>query len=190
MVNMPKLSKAQQEMFDRLGIKLTPEDIPDTPIEQEPSTQERSNWEAQSTLLCLQWPYPDLMRKVCAECGRKFATSYHAAAWCSNECVKKGLAKAGIQWRPDKTFAEQWGVMEPPLLIPPEAIRAMRRVLNLIDSGTLNQSYNQEPDSDEALVDEVDDALPVPPIPDTAVETPQERETDHDFLSVLDALED
>lgn len=187
---MPKLSKAQQEMLDRLGIKLTPEDFVETPIEKEPSTRERSTWEAQSTLLCLQWPYPDLMRKVCTECGKKFATSYHATAWCSNECVKNGLEKAGLKWRPDKTFAEQWGVMEPPLIISPEAIRAMRRVLNLIDSETPNQSYNQEPDFDGVLADEADDALPVPPTPDIADGIQEEREIDPDFLSVLDALED
>ena len=184
-----KLNKAQQEMLAKLGIELKPEDFVEKPIEQEQSTHERNTWEAQSTLLSLQWPYPDLVRKVCIECGKKFATNYHSTVWCSNECVKKGLEKNGIKWRPDKTFAEQWGVMEPPLIIPPEAIRAMRRVLNLIDSETPNQSYNQEQDYDEVL-DEADDASPDLPTPDIAVETPKEREIDPDFLSMLDALED
>lgn len=185
-----KLTKAQQEMLAKLGIQLKPEDFAEQPLEKEISSQERSTWEAQSTLLCLQWPYPQLIRKVCEECGRKFATNYHATAWCSNTCVKKGLEKAGIRWRPNKSFQEQWGVMEPPLIIPPDAIEAMRKVVSLVDSGTPYQNNSPEPDSVEVLDDEDSDVSPDPPTPDIAVETPKEREIDHAFLSMLDALED
>lgn len=189
---MARSKKALAEWLASIGVDLTKETIAPTPIEKEPSTQQMAKWEAQSLLTSLNWPYPELVSVKCVDCGLDFLTNYRANTYCSMLCYKKALEKKGIAWRPERTFYEQWGNLEPPMMISPEQIKAMRRLLNLIDQGNLGQTYNQEQRAEyipEAL-DQSEVSLD-PLTLDTDPETQLEPELDtqeEDDLSWLDAL--
>jgi len=66
--------------------------------------------------------------KYCKRCEEPFGTNYQSVAYCSDNCRAKALEKIGIQWNPHKRPEERWGG-QPPLVIPPEAIDAMVKLL-------------------------------------------------------------
>lgn len=189
---MAKLSPKEQALLDSLGIKLKSEDYT-TPIEKTEPAKEMAKWEAQSLLVSLKWPYPDLVPVECwnPTCKKKFLTNYKANVYCSMECHKIELERKGIVWRPERSFYEQWGNMEPPLMIPPEAIKAMRRLLSIVDQETPVVSRSPKPDSDTEHTDQQDDEQPVVPYndPDTQSE-PNEDSQEEDFLTLLASLDD
>lgn len=83
--------------------------------------------------------------------------------------------------------------MEPPLLIGPRQIQAMRDLLSLLDQESPDQTDNQEQDSEGGLKLKYHYAslLPDLPIPDTEAEIlPEHSDTDQDFLSILEAFRD
>ena len=190
-----KLSKKEQELLAAAGVTLKDEDFVEKPtIENEESTKEMANWQAQSLLINLRWPYPEMVAIECWGCKRKFLTNYKANVYCSMQCFKDELEKIGIAWRPEKSFAQRWGNLEPPLMIPPEAIRAMRRLLSIVDQESLAVSHSPEPDYEpEPDIPEIsEDVLPDPPNPSNDPDIQEEHETnsDDDFLAILDALDD
>ncbi len=183
--------KTLMRILAEKGIKITEEEIPDEPIENQKSTKQRSRWEAESLLLCLKWPYPELTKKNCLSCGEVFLTDYQATGYCSNECVKNDFKKYGLTWHPEKSFQEQWGLMEPPLIIPPELLKAMRRLLKIAKTESQDQSHSQEPDSVKITYEEEKYSVYESYVsPDTVVDTPKEHEPDSDFLALLAALDE
>lgn len=186
------MAKSKKELADWLasiGVDLSTEKLAEKPIEQEISTQQMGKWEAQSLLTSLTYPYPELVKVACWECKQDFLTNYKANTYCSMQCYKDALKKKGIAWRPERTFFEQWGNLEPPLMISPEAVKAMRRLLNLLDQENPAQMYNQEPDYVEEELIEASPVSPSPPIPYNDPETPKEHDSELDsFASELDAL--
>ena len=191
------LSKKEQALLDSLGVKLSNEDYV-RPVEEEPHTKEMAKWEAQSLLVSLNWPYPELTSVKCWSCGEYFLTNYKANVYCSMKCFKVELEKKGIVWKPDKSFYEQWGNLEPPLMIPPEAIKAMRRLLSIVDSGIdrdREQQY-QGLGSEDVHMDQIDDSVSLDPQvpyndPDIPEEQPKDVEESEDsFLSLLASLDD
>lgn len=163
----------------------------DVPTEQNEATQERNEWEAQSLLTCLTWPLKEITGKECAECGESFLTGYDKVAYCSNICTENALKKHfGIWWHPKESFFEQWGAMEPPLLIGPRQIQAMRDLLSLLDQENPDQMYSPEPDYEDDP-EPVYSVSPDPPFPANGPETQQEIEgIDSDFLSLLESFRD
>lgn len=188
------LSKKEQAMLDSLGIKLTNDDYV-RPVEEEEHTKEMAKWEAQSLLVSLNWPYPEMMSQVCKnpECKQRFLTNYKANVYCSMRCFKVELEKIGIVWRPERSFYEQWGNLEPPLMIPPEAIKAMRRLLSIVDQETPAQSHSPEPDfagvSREQLLISEEPVLPDHPI-DPGIQEEHDEGFDDDFFALLDAQDE
>jgi hypothetical protein len=81
--------------------------------------------EAEGVLLHLR-RVDTLMQKECLECHRTFATNYHFAGRCSDDCIKASLHGIGIEWNPEKTPQERWngpGVNgEIPTIISPETL--------------------------------------------------------------------
>jgi len=189
---MGKLSAKEQALLDAMGIKLTNEDYI-RPVEEEEHTKEMAKWEAESLLRSLTWPYPELVDRECANptCKRIFLTNYKANAYCSMECDKIELERKGIVWDPDKPFHEQWGHLEPPLMIPPEAIKAMRRLLSIVDSGNPVQSRSPKPDSEPEHTPALIPFSPDPQVPYNDPDTQEEPETDQDsFLKLLSSLDE
>ena len=193
-----KLSKKEQALLAAAGVTLTDDDFVEKPsVHTEEHTKEMAKWEAQSVLRSLKWPYPELVNRQCErpDCKKIFLTNYEANAYCSMECFKIELERRGLVWRPERSFYEQWGNLEPPLMIPPEAIRAMRRLLMLVDqgnpvvSGSLKQDHEVlEQEEDIPLESE----LPEHSIPSSDPDIPEEHEkdSDDDFLALLDAQDD
>lgn len=186
---MGRSKKELNEWLASIGVDLSKETIVDTPIEKEPSTHQMGKWEAQSLLTSLKWPYPELTPVKCWECGERFLTNYEANTYCSMQCYKDALRKRGLVWRPERTFFEQWGNLEPPLMISPESVKAMRRLLNLLDQGKIGQTESQEPDyedEEQELLGPVSPDLPTPYIdPDTHEEQSKDRDWFEDILDEL-----
>jgi hypothetical protein len=87
---------------------------------------------AEALLLCIQKP-ARFMFKNCKreECKEPFGTNYRAVGYCSDHCRARDLEKIGIQWDPTKRPEERWGG-EPPLVIPPDAVKTLRRLLSVL----------------------------------------------------------
>lgn len=67
-------------------------------------------------------------RRICALCGAKFLSSYTHVSLCSVECRKNYFASKGMKWDPTgKTEAERWGG-QIPMVIGPEATKALQGV--------------------------------------------------------------
>ncbi len=185
---MPKIDK---QWLASIGI--TADDLKQAatpvPIDKEPASMERSTRDALGTLRALNWPREQLTPIRCWECQEIFLTNYVANVYCSQQCFKGALAKKGIAWRPERSYADQWGQYEPPISVPPGALEVMRHLIRLADSGNRPQLQNPEPDSFSELSTEEHEVLPDPPIPYIDPEIPSEPEdSDDGFLAMLDAL--
>lgn len=188
------LSKKEQELLEKLGIKVKSEDYI-RPVEEEEHTKEMARWEAQSVLRSLKWPYPELVNRQCErpDCKKIFLTNYEANAYCSMECFKVELERRGLVWRPDRTFYEQWGNLEPPLMIPPEAIKAMRRLLSIVDRGNPVVSGNPEPGFvQEENFPETWTSSPALLVPysDPDIQEEPLEEVEDSFLTLLSSLDE
>ena len=183
------MAKIDKNWLASIGI--TPEDLekaaqPEA-TEKGVAAREQANREAICVLRGLTWPYDEYIRVDCWECKQPFLTNYKANVYCSQQCFKDGLAKLGIQWRPNRTLAEQWGTYEPPLMIPPGAIAAMRRLIDLVDQGKIQESDSPKPDYVEELSTPESEALPDLPIPSNDPEIQQEHwDQGDEFLAILD----
>jgi hypothetical protein len=177
-----------KDLLASLNIK--PEELAaEIPVEDNQASQERGEYEAQSLLICLEWPYKEMEAKRCKRCGKQFLTSYTYFVYCSNECVETSLREHfGLWWHPKESYQEQWGAMQPPLSIGPRQIQAMRDLLSLLDQESPEQMYIEEPDSvDEQVPDDsVSHDLQAP---DIEGETQSEHsQSDLDFLSLLESF--
>ena len=151
------------------------------------AAREQANREAICVLRGLTWPYDEYVSVKCWECGQFFLTNYKANVYCSQQCFKDGLAKLGIKWRPNRTLSEQWGTYEPPLHIPPGAIAAMRRLIDLVDQGMIQELHSQEQDSSEELL--IPEPEPLPDLPSLSNDPDIQLEFQGEeagFLSILD----
>lgn len=188
---MAQSKKQLNEWLASIGVNLNPEQIVEQPIEKEPSTHQMGKWEAQSLLTSLKWPYPELTPVKCWECGEEFLTNYEANTYCSMMCYKTALKKRGLAWRPERTFYEQWGNLEPPLMISPESVKAMRRLLSLLDQGKIGLSDDPEPDYEEELSTPISDSVsPAPQVPytDPGIQQAHTLDLDDEFLDMLNDL--
>jgi hypothetical protein len=185
------MGKIDKNWLASLGI--TPEDLAKaaepTPLHKDAAPRQQANHEAISLLRSLTWPYDQLVSVLCWECKHPFLTNYKANVYCSQHCYKVGLERRGIVWRPDRTLAEQWGNLEPPLMIPPGAIEAMRRLVDLADQGKIAQSESPEPDYVPVLSTPEPESLYDLPAPSNDHDIQLEPDSDQDeFLAMLNAL--
>lgn len=177
------IPKHVRDMLASVG--MTPEEAG---IKEPPAGElqriERAQFHAEAVLHFLQYPSVARIAKRCKECGEPFATYYKSVAYCDYPCLKLALKKMGLLWTETeydydtKTNVERWGNMEPPLVIPPAAIEAMRSLLKLVDSENPNPAIVQaEPvspsfeqvvpfDYDEPDVPEIESGPPVERIQD------------------------
>lgn len=189
------IPKHVRDMLASVG--MTPEEagVKETPV-GELHRLERSQFHAEAVLHFLQYPSVARIAKRCKECGEPFATYYKSVAYCDYPCLKLALKKMGLLWSEaerdydSKTNVERWGNMEPPLVIPPAAIEAMRSLLKLIDS----ESQNQEPVQVESVSPSFEQVVPFdydePDAPEIESDLPQKQtQSQPDFdESFLDDL--
>lgn len=156
--------------------------------------------EAEAVLLHLR-SENTLMQKVCPECHLPFATNYHFAARCSDECITTSLGKIGIKWNPEKSAMERWNgpdtVGEIPAIITPTTLKFLknwaRTILSWDITGTEEEQFTKAIDREvEALKHELATATDWPPADFYAGEAEPESEVQEPRLvgSVPSVLDD
>lgn len=88
---------------------------------------------------------------VCKQCRMPFASNGPQTTMCSLECIQAALKTIGIDWNP-KTPAESWkgSVYPPTLVVPPEALRLLRSLLESLDD--LSPQQPEEVDDESQAV--------------------------------------
>lgn len=116
----PKKTDAQK-LAELLGIEAPKENVYETP--------EDVSREAEAALIYAESPQ-SFIRKECKICGRTFAHTRGAIAYCSNSCRARGLEAIGIQWHWTRNSEVRWGNYKEgePLVVPPEAVLLIDQV--------------------------------------------------------------
>jgi len=128
LVNVAKVHKPDsEELAEVLGIVGKPKPRVRKEIHEDKEAIAR---EAEGVLLHLR-RVDTLMQKECLECHRAFATNYHFAGRCSDDCIKASLSRVGIEWNPEKTPQERWNGPdvngEIPTIITPDTLTFLKR---------------------------------------------------------------
>ena len=106
----------------------------EAPKGQEHKTTEDVSRAAEAAIIYAETP-KSFIRKNCKTCGRTFAHTRGAIAYCSNTCRAKSLAEIGIVWDWNKPPATRWDLYEggEPLIVPPEAVKLVDQVSDTQD---------------------------------------------------------
>jgi hypothetical protein len=128
MARRPAVSKTKlKNAAALLGINLETLNIP-TP-EQSQEAMVRRQIEAESVLAYVATKGAGFKDKVCKECELPFSSTYHAVAYCSENCRASALERVGIPWNPHgKTDLERWGGKVPKTIGPQATKRAKEAV--------------------------------------------------------------
>lgn len=165
------------------------------------TSREMATLQAEHVLLSLEYPELAGLPKLCKECNSPFTTRYPAVGYCGDLCRAAALRKRGIiWWAKGTTEQEKWGGRIPPGMIPPDALRAMKTILNRVEletghpvQTTLPDFVQPEPSSSpktENTEYPVEFAAVIQDKIAEAQPEPTEQESEDDFLSILDALDD
>lgn len=83
------------------------------------------------------------VRKECKSCGRAFAHTRGAVAYCSNKCRAAGLELIGIKWHWLKPSEERWAPWQAePLVVPPDALALVDAHLEQSETMTVVHAQN------------------------------------------------
>lgn len=162
---LEKLAKLTATMKGEEAPELDRKQLVAAVKEEKASRPRASDMDAEAVLLVLRQPAA-FTYKVCkrVECKEPFGTNYHSVAYCSNRCRAKDLLDLGVTWDPSKTEEERWAG-EPPLMIPPAAVKVLRRLLaTLPDDDSLSPyelKHAQQEPIEESETD-TDETTPVP----------------------------
>lgn len=97
-------------------------------------TPEDVSRQAEAALQYAETP-KSFIRKNCKSCGRTFAHTRGAIAYCSNACRARSLEQIGISWDWNKPTEVRWELYEggEPLIVPPEALALIDQVSDTQD---------------------------------------------------------
>lgn len=122
-------------------------------------TQENRSREAEAVIQFVETPRAFAVVK-CKNCKQEFLVNRANVALCSDSCRAKDLAKIGIEWDWSKNPSERWYVASvlskitnEPLIVPPQALVALREVLTSVWEPISEASSLDEAESLDALVD-------------------------------------
>lgn len=209
MVAKPNKKKINA-MLAELGIELKPEDFAPgkAPKEEFKNTmpgrrysKEQEEIQAEAVLLSLVKLPKDWILHKCKYCGESFYANYYYIAYCGDQCRALHLKKFGIEWTNHFNEPAKWSGMTPPMVIPPEALKAMKYLVERAEQGTHRSEQMKEqiegpsvlfepqtPPHSERPIENVN----VPTLPDKKLETPVETiesQSEDDFLELLSALD-
>lgn len=209
MVAKPNKKKINA-MLAELGIELKPEDFMPgkapkdefkTALPSRKYTKDQEMIQAETVLLSLHKLPKDYYLRNCKNCKEAFYTNYYFVGYCGDQCRALSLKKMGITWTNHFDEPAKWGGRTPPMIIPPEALEAMRFLVAQADRESLDPEQKQEPYSEPPVsslkqnpehIEHHSPTESVQVLPDNAVETlsePIEPQIEDDFLSLLDALD-
>lgn len=113
----------------RLGVTLPNITIPNTDTEGDKAL------EAEAVILYFDLRGKGFEHQICPVCNQEFAYKYRMAKGkmrCSMRCRRVELEAKGIKWRPGLPLEQRWARAalkgELPLIVPPEALQAVRNV--------------------------------------------------------------
>lgn len=138
-----KASKAAQALQD-LGIQIDETELLETirPVvaadKLDSQKHIKKNYK-EASVYFLYHPDEFIIRQ-CVECGEPFGTNYRAVACCSELCLVTNFEKVTrmpLEWvidRLNKPLEERYQGFEPPLIVPPQVLKAFKMVSqNLAD---------------------------------------------------------
>lgn len=202
--------KRVNNLLAQLGIELKPEDFaPGKAPKDEfknvmPSrkySKDQEMIQAEATLLALHTLPKDWYLRNCKHCREAFYTNYFFVAYCGDQCRAIELKKSGITWTNHFDEPAKWQGRTPPMIIPPEALRVMRYLVETATQGNLESaekieqysersvsSLKQKPEHIEHQIQNVTEQV----LPDNIDETPAEpiaSQSEDDFLDILASLD-
>ena len=92
-------------------------------------------------------------------CAQPYMTNYRYQAYCSLHCVRRELAAIGVKFDPTKPPHERWGSQvgpcDPPLNVPPEAYKVIKRIVNtpFISPKQQSAEFMPPPETEENQTD-------------------------------------
>jgi hypothetical protein len=134
------------------------------------------------------------IRKDCKHCGRKFAHTPGAVAFCSDTCRAADLLKIGIAWDWFKSADKRWSVRNA-IAVPPEALKLLDELTDVRDEHKC-PVYNHMRDTPEhgawcwgdTEPPEGVVLVPYADKPEPEHEPEPEPEQEHDVLDILAEL--
>ena len=125
------------QMLAAHGIK---QDVIEEVKEAAPTDKNAISRQGEAVLLCLESP-AKFTTKLCKRCGEPFGTNYRSVAYCSDGCRARAIQEQlGVKWDWLKPEEQRWGG-EPPLIIPPVALKKMREFFEFF--ATIPESQTQ-----------------------------------------------
>lgn len=119
----PKKQREQEKLAALLGMT-TPK------TEANPYESEEDISREAEAVLAFAADSSYFIQKECKSCGRTFAHTRGAVAYCSNHCRAVALEKIGIKWHWLKPGSERWGPWPhaEPLVVPPGPLDLLKTV--------------------------------------------------------------
>lgn len=113
--------KKNLELLEKLGgIKLDA----DTVRQEVAATRVGVSDSLEGVLVSIRRP-GDYTYRLCKRCRQPFGSNYISVGYCSDICRIRDFEElTGCKWNHHKSQEERWGG-EPPLIIPPEVVKAM-----------------------------------------------------------------
>lgn len=153
----------------------------------------------EGVLRSLQRPSRIGISRICKDCNQPFVTNYEFVAYCGDLCRASALKKSGLTvWKNSFTDEEKWGGV-PPSLIPPDALRAMKIIIDQVERETGRPVETTLPpvvSGPDVSSQEIEDTEYPPHFeedyPDKIPEVPSEQvvqESEDDLLDILNALD-
>lgn len=167
-----RASKQADRSMAKLAAMLAQHGIKQEVIEEvkeaAPTDRNAISRQGEAVLLCLESP-AKFTTKICKRCGEPFGTNYRSVAYCSDGCRSKAIyEQLGVKWNWLKPEEERWGG-EPPLIIPPTALKKMKQFVEFF--ATLPEPQTQTETLHPGIPEESDpDYIPLSMSPPTEIQ--------------------
>lgn len=138
----PAKQTPEQKLLAIFGSISSPEERAklEAVVEEHKSTKQspdEKTLEAEAVLLYFRTKGKDFVKQKCPKCDKTFAHKYYIPGVqlnCTNECRRASLADIGIEWNPNKSPEERWGMSGAtkgtiPLIVPPAAFEIVESKL-------------------------------------------------------------
>lgn len=202
--------KKAMALLAELGIELKPEDFAPGKAPKEEFknampgrkySKDQEMIQAESVLLSLIKVPKDWFLRNCGNCKEAFYTNYYFVGYCGDQCRALALKKMGITWTNHFDESAKWGGMTPPIVIPPEALKVMKFLVEQAEQENprLVEMPKLEPKplasselQMQSRIEHPTQSVSEPVLlgnTDVVLEQPIVQESEDDFLSILSALD-
>jgi hypothetical protein len=167
-IKQQRVAAKLAEWLKKSGVDPTKIEEVKADISEVVASKGNASRDLESVLLFLEAPPKRFIKKICKQCDQEFATSYKYVSYCSDRCRAIALKEmTGIVYNLQKPEAQRWGSeqfpLEPPLVIPPAALKTMVRFAHHILSF-----------AEESQTQQIQEVLPVQTEPSSQIEIPEE----------------